>query len=173
MLEESVTKELKHQLREMDPQTELYLRYYKGQNGGQLSAFEGARRNQVGGSIGGILSGLFRRLWPIAARGASTFLNETLAARDSGKGWGDAAKSAVSPTFSNVLENAAKSVSQQGTGRRRRKRKGHAVRHRHRHATPPACQEGGRRRRKGYKRQASSTHQRHSRHCKRIKFHNL
>lgn len=156
----------------MDPQTELYLRYYRGQNGGQLHAFAGSRRAQFGGSLGGILSGLLRSLLPIAARGANTFLTETLAARDSGKGWGESAKSALNPTISNVLENAVKSVTQRGTGRRRRKPR-RARRRRH-SAPPESCQEGGRRRRRrGYKRAASGTHRRHTRFTKRIKFHNL
>lgn len=159
----------------MDPQTELYLRYYRGQNGGQLNAFKGLRRGQVGGSLGGIFAGLLRTLLPIAARGANTFLTETLAARDSGKGWGEAAKAALNPTIDNVIANAVKTVTQKGTGRRHRKR-GATKRRRIQSGLTSSGQDGGarrRRRRRGSKRASSSVPKSHAAFVKRIKFHNL
>ena len=81
----------------MDPQTNLYLRYYSAQAGGQLLTFNGARRGQYGAGLGDILKGIWRIIFPIAARGASTFMSETLPAKDSGCDW-----AAIAPMARNV-----------------------------------------------------------------------
>ena len=57
----------------MDPQTDLYIRYYTEQSGSALPTFSGARRGQNGAGLGDILRGIFRAILPIAAHGASTF----------------------------------------------------------------------------------------------------
>ena len=86
----------------MDNQTNLYLRYYKAQSGGDLPSFHGARRGQFGAGLGDILRNIFRTLFPIAAQGAGTFLTETMKARDAGAaGWGAATKAAIAPTAKN------------------------------------------------------------------------
>lgn len=106
----------------MDPQTNQYLQYYKAQSGGQLNVFAGSRRAQLGGGLGDILRGIWRTLFPIAARGASTFLSETLKSRDSGRGWRDAAKAALAPTVQNVADSAVSKLSGGGGGSGGRRR---------------------------------------------------
>lgn len=149
----------------MDPQTETYIQHYKNQVGGQLHPFAGARRAQVGGSLGGVLSSALRYLAPLAVRGASTFLNETLTGKDSGKSWGEAARAAISPALGSVMDGIVKGSEQKGSGKRRR-------RHSRRMPALPPAQAGGRRRH-AYKRRATGTHKKHSKRSKRIKFHNL
>lgn len=111
----------------MDAQTNIYLQYYKAQRGGQIQPVQGARRAQYGGGLGDILRGIFRSIFPIVARGASTFLSEAVQSHDSGKGWGEAAKSAIAPTIGNVAKSTldkiasaaatdAAAASQSGTG---------------------------------------------------------
>ena len=51
----------------MDPQTNLYLAYYRSQSGGNLPAFHGARGGQSGAGLGDILRGIWRTIFPIAA----------------------------------------------------------------------------------------------------------
>lgn len=116
----------------MDPQTNVYLQYYRSQQtGGQLNVFAGRRRaGQAGGSLGGILSGVFRTLVPVAARGGASYLSEMLKAHDEGKSWGEAMKSAIGPALKNAAEstltNASKAISasvgQSGTGSKRKRR---------------------------------------------------
>ena len=124
----------------MDPQTDIYLRYYTAQSGGQLPAFHGVRRTQYGAGLGDILGGIWRTVFPIALHGIGTFINSTLRARESGIGpagvtpsWGSAAKSALMPTALNLLSKSAEAIesriktpaaSQAGNGKRRLKRKG-------------------------------------------------
>ena len=98
----------------MDPQTQLYLRYYSAQSGGALPTFSGARPGQYGAGLGDILRGLFRTILPIAAHGASTFLNETLRAKESGtaQSWGEAAKAALGSTAENVVTNSLNKLKQ-------------------------------------------------------------
>ena len=124
----------------MDPQTDVYLRYYTAQSGGQLPAFHGARRTQYGSGLGDILGGIWRTVFPIALHGIGTFINSTLRARESGIGpsgvtpsWGSAANSALMPTALNLLSKSAEAIesriktpaeSQGGNGKRRRIRKG-------------------------------------------------
>ena len=142
----------------MDPQTALYLRYYTQQAGGNLPAFSGARRGQYGAGLGDILRGIFRAVFPIAIRGASTFLGETLKARDEGSNWKNAALAALPGTAHNIAADAAeklKSSATQQTGGRRRRRKG-------RSGT----------RKKAYIRHRS-TSKRHSKSSKKIKFINF
>lgn len=162
----------------MDEQTSAYLQYYKAQTGGQLHTFSGTRRAQLGGGLGDILRGIWRTIFPMAARGASTFLNETLKAKNGGINWGDAAKAALLPVAKEAAAHAIEKVAaasarppqeQSGSGRRRRKKRRHHLTHSKQH--PP--QTGGRRRRRGYKRAASGTQRKHTRRAKRIKFLNF
>lgn len=123
----------------MDPQTNLYLQYYHAQqSGGQLNVFAGSRRaNQSGGSLGGILSGIFRTALPVAARGGATFLSEMLKSHDRGKGWMQSMKEAFGPAIRDAAEstvtNVAKAVAEgggtggqggSGIGKKRKKRGG-------------------------------------------------
>ena len=53
--------------------------------GGNLPVFHGAPRyHQYGAGIGDFFRGLIRTFLPVAMRGASTFLNETLKAQQDG-----------------------------------------------------------------------------------------
>jgi len=156
----------------MDPQTNLYLRYYSAQAGGSLPAFAGARRGQFGSGLGDILRGIFRTIFPVAASGVSTFINETLRAKDAGGSWGAAAKSAISPAAHNVLTNTlgklqGSSETQSGGGRLRKTR-----RRRIRHDISASNELT----RHGYKRKRrSSVHHNNNakRYFKRIKFLNF
>ena len=155
----------------MDPQTNIYLQYYKAQSGGQLPAFHGARRGQYGAGLGDILRGLFRTVFPIAMRGASSFLSETLRAKDNGAGWGAAAKSALAPAGETLLTNAVdafnkkqntENTEQTGNGTRRRRR-------RRRTLQQTGCGRGG----KSYKRRAKRKASKSRHPAKRIKFLNF
>jgi len=178
----------------MDPQTNLYLRYYSAQAGGQLPTFNGARRGQYGAGLGDILKGIWRTIFPIAARGASTFLSETLRAKDSGSDWAAAAKSAIAPMARNVGASVIEKIAsastasasipttqpqavpmlsapppnpnppQSGSGRRRRRKKYNL-----RNSDQSQCGSGSHR--QGYKRRKSSG-KKHSQ-SKRIKFLNF
>ena len=92
----------------MDPQTQLYLRYYSAQSDGSLQTFSAARRDQYRAGLGDILRGIFRTILPIAVHVASTFLNEMVKAKDSGSAhsWSDAAKAALGSTAENVFTNS-------------------------------------------------------------------
>ena len=123
----------------MDPQSDVYLRYYTAQSGGQLPAFHEARRTQYGAGLGDILCGIWRTVFPIALYGIGTFINSTLPASETGFGTkeaspscGAAAKSALMPTALNVLSKSAEAIEnriktpvdgQAGSGKGRRKRK--------------------------------------------------
>lgn len=112
----------------MDSQTQNYLQYYTAQSGGSLSVFEGHRGiGQNGRGLGDILRGVWRTVFPILARGATTFLGETLKAKtDGGMDWGAAAKSALTPAAQQVLSgtSSALDAAQKGRGRKRRRRQG-------------------------------------------------
>ena len=96
----------------MDAQTNVYLNYYKAQSGGRLSGFVGNRSSsQTGAGLGDILRGIFRTIFPIAARGVSTFLYETLKAKDGGSDWGSAAKAAFAPATKEVASGALSEIS--------------------------------------------------------------
>jgi len=95
--------------------------------------FAGARFNQQGSGFGDILRGIFRFIFPIAARGVSTFVGEAVKAHDSGADWKTAAKSAILPTAQNVTGRTldqirdaqapaptAEPAAQSGSGKRRR-----------------------------------------------------
>ena len=167
----------------MDSQANLYLRYYRAQAGGNLPAYHGVRRGgQYGTGLGDILRNIWRTIFPIAARGASTFLNETLKARDTGasSGWAAAAKAAIAPTAQTVLSQALDKVAsaaagpkpaeQKGTGKRRKRRA------KHRKPPLPEPQFGGGRRKKhyaGYKRPQSGGTKRRKKKSKKIKFLNF
>jgi hypothetical protein len=167
----------------MDAQTNLYLGYYKAQSGGELPSFNGARRAQYGGGLGDILRGLFRTLFPIAARGASTFLSETLKAKDAGAaGWGAAAKAAIAPTAQNVITQALDKVTEarngqgQAGGRRHRRKSARRSKRKSKKSSKnrtsshaDTSQLGGRRRR-GRKRHYKTEH---STDFKKIKFLNF
>ena len=106
-----------------DAQTNLYLRYYSAQSGGNLPTYNGARRGQYGGGLGDILRGIWRTIFPIGAKAARKFLSETLKGRNSGKGLGESLKSAIAPTVQGAaahnLEKLASASSQGGSGPRR------------------------------------------------------
>ena len=123
----------------MDQEADLYVKYYEAQAGGSLPVFRGAKRynTQAGAGIGDIFRHIFRTVVPVALSGISSFLGETLRAKNTGASWKDAAKSAVTPTTKNLMEGvtgaiqthlgtaaaAAANTTQAGTGRTRRKRK--------------------------------------------------
>ena len=153
----------------MDPQTQLYLRYYSAQSGGSLPTFSGARRGQYGAGLGDILRGIFRTILPIAAHGASTFLNETLKAKESGsaQSWGAAAKSALGSTAENVVTNSLQKLKtaasqQSGSGGRRLRRQRRKSMSNDQGDTP-----------KGYKKKRQRPERGSRRHEKKIKFLNF
>ena len=141
----------------MDPQTALYLRYYTQQAGGTLPAYSGARRGQYGAGLGDILRGIFRAVFPIAIRGASTFLGETLKARDEGSNWKNAALAALPSTAHNIATDAAQRLKSAPASAPENA------------AAGPSQQTGGRGR-SAYKRPRSSANRRSS---KKIKFINF
>ena len=110
----------------MDPQTALYLQYYRDQAGGNLPAFSGARRGQYGAGLGDILRGIFRTVLPIAIRGAASFLGATLQSRDSGSSWKNAALGALPGAAQTIANEAVEKLKnatakqQEGGGHRRR-----------------------------------------------------
>ena len=79
----------------MDPQSEIYLRYYTAQSGGQLPAFHGARRTQYGTGFGDKLGRIWRTEFPIALHGIGKFIHSTLRARETGFGTPGASPSCV------------------------------------------------------------------------------
>lgn len=112
----------------MDPHTNLYLRYYQDQQGGQITYFRGAKRYQVGAGIGDVLKGIFRTVLPIAAHGASTFLNEMFQAKgNQAPNWGAAAKAAIVPTARQVIDDSIEKITrrgkQSGSGRKKKYRR--------------------------------------------------
>ena len=169
----------------------VYMRYYGSQVGGQLPAFQGARRSQYGAGLGSILSGIFRTLVPIALRGAGTLLNETFKARKRGRSWKGAVTSAIEPTAMNVLDSSAQAVQgriakakrarrsrrQSGGGRGvKRTRKTHPKPPKHRwgrrsrpSTKPPKPRKGF----KGYKRKPGAAPKRGRRRGRRINFLNF
>ena len=162
----------------MDSQTNLYLNYYKAQSGGRLSGFVG-NKGQTGAGLGDILRGIFRTIFPIAARGANAFLSETLKARDGGVSWGEAAKAALAPATrevaSGALSEIAKRVNsnQTGSGRKHRRRSRRVARRKFGSTSnnTPGMNGGGSRR--GYKRRRSTHGHTRKTHFKRIKFLNF
>ena len=123
----------------MDPQSDVYQRYYTAQSGGQFPAFHGARITQYGARLGDILGGIWRTVVQIALHGIGTFISSTRRAGETGFGnagacssWGAAAKSELIPTALNVLSKSAEAIEnriktprdgQAGRGNGRRKRK--------------------------------------------------
>ena len=93
---------------ERDPQKPLYWRYSSAHSAGSFRTFADARRGQYGARLWEILGGILRTILPIAAHGASTFLDETVKAKVSGSphSWGDAAKAAHGYTADNVVTNS-------------------------------------------------------------------
>ena len=167
----------------MDPQTNLYLRYYNAQSGGALPTFNGARRAQYGSGLGDILRGIWRTIFPIAARGASSFLSEAVRAKDAGGSWGAAAKAAIAPTAQNVAAAALEKIAsatatssdatqspgpaQSGKGRRGRR---YNLRHQGRRARSGKAAAG---QTGGYKRRHSNGHAKRRHPAKKIKFLNF
>ena len=99
----------------MNDNTKNYIQYYEAQSGGQIPIFIGERGlnnvKQKGAGIGDILKGMFRNILPIAAKGATTFLAETLKAKNEGNhNWKTAMKSALKPTARNIVANTASTL---------------------------------------------------------------
>ena len=98
-------------------------------------------------------------MFPVALHGLSSFLGETLRARDQGSSWKDAAKSAIPATAHTVVNQAASQLNslQKGSGkrnkgraRRRRRGKGTGV-GRKAKKTPPQHNRSRRKRKRVYK----------------------
>ena len=154
----------------MDPQTQLYLRYYSAQSGGSSAPFAGARRAQHGAGLWDILIGILRTILPIAAHGASTFLNQTLKAKESGsaQSWGDAARAALGSTAENVITNSLQMLQTAGS---QKTGSGGRRRHRRQRRKSRNNDEGGGP--KVYKRKRESRDKGSQRHEKKIKFLNF
>ena len=100
------------------------------QSGGSMSypIYSGAIFYQNGSGFGDILRVIFRFILPIAAKGASTFLGETVKAHESGSDWRTAIKGAIAPTATTMLSRTAQAVSerqehtptQSGQGKKRK-----------------------------------------------------
>jgi hypothetical protein len=116
---------------------EVYIRYYtqqyQGQLGGSLPVFKGGRHDQDGAGLGSILSGIFRRVAPIAlhvarkaapiaVRGLTSFAKNTLSAHQQGVPLDEAAKAALLPALGDAA-SAAFGVPQSGGKRRSPPRK--------------------------------------------------
>ena len=165
----------------MDSQTNVYLNYYKAQSGGRLSGFVGNRSSsQTGAGLGDILRGIFRTIFPIAARCVSTFLNETLKAKDGGSDWGSAAKAAIAPATKEVASGALSEISkrlsnnQNGSGRRGRRRSRRvALRKTGSSSSTQGKEMSGGGSSRGYKRRRSTPSRTRKTHFKRIKFLNF
>jgi hypothetical protein len=112
-----------------NPGVQNYVKLFKNvQEGGGANypIFHGTRYSQYGNGFGDILRGIFRFILPIAARGVSTFVGETVKAHDSGADWKTSLKSAVKPTAYGVVNKAFEQMEdppQKGSGKRHRKRK--------------------------------------------------
>ena len=124
--------------RRMDnPAVNNYIQFFERRlqhgSGFDYPVFTGARFNQQGSGFGDILKGIFRFIFPIAARGVSTFVGEAVRAHETGADWKTAAKSALLPTAQNVTSKALDQIrealapplavgsgAQSGSGKRRR-----------------------------------------------------
>ncbi len=89
----------------MDYKTQAYYQYFTGGgSGGDFPVYRGARRfSQCGAVIGDFFRGLFRTLFPVALRGAATFVNEAVREQGEGATLGQAAKAAFKPALGAVL----------------------------------------------------------------------
>jgi len=121
----------------MDGQTQAYVRFFSNvQHGGELPVFRGGPYflAQQGAGFGDVLKNIFKTVFPVALHGLSSFLGETLRARDQGSSWKDAAKSAIPATAHTVVNQAASQLNslQKGSGKRRkgraRRRRGKGIR---------------------------------------------
>lgn len=118
----------------MDYKTQAYYQYFNGGGGGggDYPVFRGARRfPQYGAGIGDFFRGLFRTMFPVALRGAATFVNEAVREQGEGASLGQAAKAALKPALGAVLNEViarqkksdAEKLLQAGSGKRKRKKK--------------------------------------------------
>lgn len=86
-----------------------YLAFFKGERqigSGDFPVFKGGRYHQYGHGFGDVLRGAFRFIFPLAARGVSTFLNHTANAHAKGADLKTAAKTAIGPTTRRVVNTA-------------------------------------------------------------------
>lgn len=76
---------------------------------------------QHGAGLGDFFGGLFRRLFPVIIRGATTFVGETLDRHEKGESLGEAAKGALNPTLGSLARGAMQAFAgQRGRGRKRK-----------------------------------------------------
>ena len=111
----------------MDGQTQAYVRFFSNvQHGGELPVFRVGPYflAQQGAGFGDVLKNIFKTVFPVALHGLSSFLGETLRARDQGSIWKDAAKSAIPATAHTVVNQAASQINslQKVSGKRRKGR---------------------------------------------------
>jgi len=114
----------------MDYKTQAYYQYFTGGgSGGEFPVYRGARRfPQYGAGIGDFFRGLFRTLFPVALRGAATFVNEAVREQGEGATLGQAAKAAFKPALGAVLNEViarqkkadAETLQQSGSGKKKR-----------------------------------------------------
>ena len=99
----------------MDSRAEAYYNYFNSSNGGgtEYPVYRGARRcnPQYGAGIGDFFRGLFRSFFPVALKGASTFLNYTVRAQNEGLSIGQAAKAALRPAFGAAMTSAVEQLN--------------------------------------------------------------
>ncbi len=99
----------------------------RGQSGGMLPVFSGAR-HQYGAGLGDILRGIFRRVAPIIGPALKstlgTFFGEASSGLNQGKSFKESFQGALKPSMrtalTSTMENFNKS-EQEGSGRRRRR----------------------------------------------------
>ena len=83
---------------------DLYLRYYKAQQGGSFPVFRGSKGHQQGAGLGDFLRSIFRTIAPVALKGITSFLGNTSQAHDRGASWKSAAKSSILPALGDTAK---------------------------------------------------------------------
>jgi hypothetical protein len=101
--------------------TDHYYKLLSGQRGGDFPVFKGSRFIQYGNGFGDVLRGIWRMVFPVVARGASTFLQDFAKNKESGADWRSAAKGAVLPSLTQAGDELGEYVGVPGAASKLRK----------------------------------------------------